>query len=75
MEADRRQRAEERRHRVLLRKVAFHQQNEDPVVQRGPEALSLVTRLTAEGWSLSGRSWPSYDRAHTPYRFVQGWPA
>ena len=75
MDLDRQRRAEERRRRAVLRKVGFDEQDDAMAVLRGPEALSLVTRLTAEGWSLSGRPWPAYDRATTPYRFVRGWPA
>ena len=36
--------------------------------EMGGEALSLVDRLTLESWSLSGREFPAYTRAHTPYR-------
>ncbi len=39
---------------------------------RGGEALSLVTRLTAESWSLSGRRLPDYSRREIPCRFVPG---
>lgn len=42
----------------------------DPI--QGPEALSLVHRLTRESWRLSGRPFPAYDRATTPFRFVPG---
>jgi hypothetical protein len=38
----------------------------------GAEAISLVTQLTRESWSLSGRPWPRYARSETPYRFVPG---
>lgn len=38
----------------------------------GAEAISLVTQLTRESWSLSGRAWPQYVRSETPYRFVPG---
>jgi hypothetical protein len=41
----------------------------------GPEALSLVTALTKESWTLSGRALPEYTRADIPCRFVPGRPA
>ncbi len=38
----------------------------------GVEALTLVTQMTNEAWSLSGRALPTYTRASIPYRFVPG---
>ena len=74
MDVDRRRRAEARRHRAVLRRVALNEPELRAEEVRGAEAISLVTQLTIEGWSLSGRPWPDYDRANTPYRFVPGWP-
>ena len=36
----------------------------------GPEALSLVHRLTLASFSLAGLPRPSYTRAEIPCRFV-----
>lgn len=36
----------------------------------GAEAISLVTRLTRESWSLTGRPEPEYVRSAIPCRFV-----
>jgi lipopolysaccharide export system permease protein len=53
--------------------VALAETASDMCACQGGEALSLVTQLTREGWSLSGRAWPPYERHETPYRFVPGW--
>ncbi len=37
---------------------------------RGEAAISLVTRLTQESWSLAGLEIPTYSRASIPVRFV-----
>jgi hypothetical protein len=31
----------------------------------------MVWRITIDSWVLSGRSWPSYDRAHMPGRVLR----
>jgi len=36
----------------------------------GPEAVSLVHRLTLASYSLAGRTPPTYTRAQIPCRFV-----
>ena len=54
----------------MLRRVSLHAREEDPYPIRGEEALSLVTRLTREGWSLAGLSFPEYERSEIPCRFV-----
>jgi hypothetical protein len=71
---DRQQRAEERRRRAVLQRVQLGgiEPDLDPI--QGIEAISLATRLTRESWSISGRPWPRYARADTPYRFVPGRP-
>lgn len=40
----------------------------------GPEALSLVTRLTQESWATAGREFPRYERSQIPVRFVPTHP-
>lgn len=67
---DRRRRAERRRHEATLEKARLSAVERDLHPTRGPEAVSLVTRLTRESWSEAGLEVPAYDRAHTPYRFV-----
>jgi hypothetical protein len=75
MREDRRTRAEARRQRAILRKTTVAREHEsDPSPVRGPDAVSLVHRLTLESWSLSGRELPAYSRAHLPIRFVRGRP-
>jgi len=68
--SDRRSRAESRRSRVVLHKTLLHGGDADLASVRGPEAVSLVHRLTRESWSLAGLSVPSYTRSETPIRFV-----
>lgn len=67
-------RAIERRRRAIITRHALDDGGPDTVPVRGPDAISLVTRLTREAWSLSGRPWPDYDRASTSYRFRPGFP-
>ncbi len=68
-EAERR--AVERRTRTTVRRTSLHGPHEDTDVVRGEEALSLVTRLTREGWSLAGLPFPEYERTSIPVRFVR----
>jgi hypothetical protein len=35
------------------------------------ERVAMVWRITIDSWVLSGRSWPSYDRAHMPGRVLR----
>lgn len=65
-------RAAARRERAVLVRTRLKASNADLDPLRGPEAVSLVDRLTREGWQLSGRRLPVYDRATTPCRFVAG---
>lgn len=67
---DRRARAEARRRRALIRKgtLGAPEADFDPVT--GPAAISLLTRLSDESWSLTGQPWPSYSRQEIPCRFV-----
>lgn len=69
-ESDRRSRAEGRRAHVVIRSTSLYEPGEDPVPVHGPEAVSLVHRLTRESWSLAGLAQPTYTRAETPIRFV-----
>jgi hypothetical protein len=55
---------------VTLRKSRLQVTEEDISPVRGVEAVSLVSRLTREAWSLSGIEAPSYARRETPWRFV-----
>jgi hypothetical protein len=73
-DTERRQRAEQRRQRAVINRARLGEVEPDLHPIRGVEAISLVTRLTRESWSLSGRPWPEYTRSETPYRFVPGWP-
>jgi hypothetical protein len=68
-EAGRRQRAEIRRGTMTLRKTDLAD-DVDPAPVRGEEALSLVTRLTREGWSLAALDEPVYLRREIRVRFV-----
>ena len=72
MEDDgRRARAESRRGKIVLRKTSLSDDvDQEPV--RGEEALSLVTRLTRESWSLAGLEEPAYSRRQIPCRTVPG---
>jgi hypothetical protein len=71
-DVERRRRAEARRGRTILRKTRLLRREHDLNSLRGPEAVALVARLTAESWSLSGRELPSYTRDTIPVRFVPG---
>ena len=68
-EAERRARAVARRGRATLRKTRLHADPDEPPL-RGPEAVSLVHRLTLESWSLAGLELPRYARHEIPIRFV-----
>jgi hypothetical protein len=71
-EPDRRARAEARRCRATLRKTLLSAPDLDEPQVRGPEAVSLVHRLTLESWSLAGLEFPAYGRRDIPVRFVRG---
>ena len=68
--ADREARALARRRIAVLHKTRLQTDENDLSPVRGAAAISLVTRLTIESWSLAGREIPAYGRAQTPYRFV-----
>ena len=69
-ESERRARAEERRARATLYRAQLQPRERDLDPVRGPDAISLVTVLTREAWSLSGKAWPSYARGEIPVVFV-----
>jgi hypothetical protein len=66
----RRERAEARRARAVLRRTHLSAVEADLYPLRGPEAISLVTRLSRESWLLGGRPFPEYRREDAPIRFV-----
>lgn len=70
--ADRSRRALRRREVAVLRKGQVRDGEHDLHPVRGAEAISLLTRLTAESWSLTGLPNPSYRRSEIPCRFVPG---
>jgi hypothetical protein len=63
-------RAAARRRELVLRKTDLRGAEGDLHPVHGAEAVSLLTRLSLEAWSMSGRSTPAYTRAATEYRFV-----
>ncbi len=71
-DAARRQRADARRGRITVSRVEEGAPREAAV--RGAEAVTLVTQLSRAAWSLSGRPWPTYDRANMPGKLFRGWP-
>lgn len=71
-ETARRSRAEGRRTTATLRRGRLQSDEPDLSPLRGPEALTLVTQLTRESWSLSGLGVPTYTRDAVPCRFVPG---
>jgi hypothetical protein len=74
MDPGRRERAEARRARAVLRRthLASHETDLSPI--RGPDAIALAVRLTRESYSMAGQTEPQYMREQTPYRFVP-WPS
>jgi hypothetical protein len=69
-DADRRSRAAVRHGRATLRKSRLQQREDDISPLSGPDAVSLVQKLTAESWSLAGLELPDYTRATIPCHFV-----
>jgi hypothetical protein len=68
---ERKARAEARRLRAVLRKDTLQAREHDFDPVFGSAAVSLLTRLSDESWSLSGLPWPSYARQEVPCRFVR----
>jgi hypothetical protein len=71
-DTSRQARAEERRKRATLRRTHLSSEEVDPNPIRGDEAISLVTCLTREGWSLAKLEEPTYARHEIPCRCVPG---
>lgn len=69
---DRSRRARRRREVAVLRKGRVRDGERDLHPVRGGEAISLLTRLTEESWSLAGLPLPTYQRSEIPCRFVPG---
>jgi hypothetical protein len=69
---ERSRRARRRREVAVLRKGRVGDGERDLHPVRGGEAISLLTRLTEESWSLAGLPIPSYRRSEIPCRFVLG---
>ncbi|MGH8301016.1 MAG: hypothetical protein ACRET5_06055 [Steroidobacteraceae bacterium] len=73
-DSDRRLRAEHRRRTVILNRATLGGIEPDPVPVSGPDAVSLVERLTRESWAAAGRSLPQYSRWQIPVSFVPRQP-
>jgi hypothetical protein len=71
---DRTARALARQQRATLRKSTLTADEFDLSPLEGEAALSLVTQLSRESFSLAGQAASDYSRAETPYKFVPGWP-
>lgn len=65
----RRQRALERRNRIIIRR-APHGSNVDVVPLSGAPAVALAAQLSRQAWTLAGRELPALHRSQLPYRFV-----
>ena len=66
------ERARERRKIAVLAKGRIRTGEQDLHPVRGEEAISLLTRLTEEIWSISGLPRPTYSRTQIPCRFLPG---
>jgi len=65
-DSDRRLRAEHRRRTAVLRRATLGGIEPDPLPLSGPEAVSLVGRLTQESWTAAGLTFPRYSRDQIP---------
>lgn len=63
-------RAQARRERMRLHKGRVGEPEVDFSPVFGPEAISLVHRLTLASFSLAGIARPTYSRSQIPCRFV-----
>jgi hypothetical protein len=61
-DSDRRLRAEHRRRTAVLNRVTLNGIEPDPLPVSGPDAVSLVERLTRESWTAAGLAFPEYSR-------------
>lgn len=66
---ERKDRAKKRRQTMTVRFTTLDDES-DPWPVRGPEAISLVTQITRDVWSLAGRPWPKYKRKDMPVRCI-----
>jgi hypothetical protein len=55
---------------AVLNRTLLARTEPDPSPLNGPDALSLVARLTRESWALAGREVPRYSREQILSRFV-----
>jgi hypothetical protein len=69
-DSDRRLRAEHRRRTAILNRVTLGGIEPDPLPVSGPDAVSLVERLTRESWTAAGLAFPEYFREQVPVAFV-----
>lgn len=69
-DAERKRRAEARRQKMTVRRARLADAAVDIDPVTGEQAISLVTRLTRECWSLGGLPLPVYARSEIPVRFV-----
>jgi len=68
---ERRARAEKRRSIATVRLVSLEEAATDPFPVSGLEGILLAWELSKQAWSLSGKPFPSYDRANLPIRLVK----
>lgn len=68
---DAERRARLRRDRMRLRKTGLGDATGDLSPAWGPEAVSLVYRLTRMSYGLAGYAWPAYRREEIPCKFVR----
>lgn len=66
---ERKARAEKRRRTMTVRFTTLDDET-DPWPIRGAEAISLVTQITRDVWSLSGQPSPQYERKNMPVRCI-----
>ena len=72
--SERETRAALRRKTAVLNRTRLGGVERDLSPLSGPEALSLVERLTRESWTAAGRIFPRYRRDQIPVHFVPGRP-
>jgi len=67
---DRKQRAEERRLRMVITRCKLEDSDIDPNPTFGAEAISLAAMLSRQAWAFSRRPFPTYARDNIPVRFT-----
>lgn len=70
--SERRQRAEERRAKMTVRRTSLEAGEEDLNPVFGEDAISLLTQLSRESFQMAGMDVPSYARNAIPCVFVRG---